>query len=367
MRGGGDPGLEVKDLKTLADKAREAGVNCAEKLVVDVSVFDEQILPPHYEQKKSDAHWRPKIGALGVADGALNVRVFPGDYPDAAPRVTVDPDCSCLMVDSRAVTAEEVEEGHHLAVSVGMLNGKTVVQLTGQVPMKKKKGILVRKAIPHPDMYSACILRDLMRSHGIKVKTKVVEVGKVPAETVLVASVKSNSLKTDLRRMQRWSKNFVAEQFVKLAGEGTCEQMSFKCGLKQMRRALERFHINPSCVQWENGSGLFDANRFSPAQVVRLLIEMANKEPWAEIYRKALPLGGASGTLKDRMKKVKRPVRAKTGTLDHHSSLAGYIDRRGGGYIAFAILFADAKTTAYRMRRLQDLVVEYLAAWTPKK
>jgi D-alanyl-D-alanine carboxypeptidase len=67
------------------------------------------------------------------------------------------------------------------------------------------------------------------------------------------------------------------------------------------------------------------------------------------------------------MKKVKRPVRAKTGTLDHHSSLAGYIDRRGGGYIAFAILFADAKTTAYRMRRLQDLVVEYLAAWTPKK
>ena len=178
VKGGGDPGLEVKNLQTLADKAREAGVSCAEKLVVDVSIFDEQILPPCYEQKKSDAHWRPKIGALGTADGALNVRVFPGNYPDAAPRVTVDPDCSCLMVDSRAVTVEEVEEGHHLGVTVGVLNGKTVVRLTGQISMKKKKGTLVRRAIPQPDMYSACLLRDLLRSHGIKVKNKVVEAGR---------------------------------------------------------------------------------------------------------------------------------------------------------------------------------------------
>jgi serine-type D-Ala-D-Ala carboxypeptidase/endopeptidase (penicillin-binding protein 4) len=361
--GGGDPGLFEDDVKKLVDGAKAKGVTCVDHLYYDVSLFDDAILPPHYEEKKSDAHWRPKIGALGMCDGNLNIRIFAGDYPGAVPRVTVEPSSSCVMIDSRALTVETVEEGKNLAVSVRESKGNVVVQVTGQIPMKRQNGVMVRKAIPHPDYFTACYARDLMRSRGIKVKQKKVAAGKVPPGAKSVATLGSNTLKTDLRRMQRWSKNYVAEQFVKLMGEGRCTPLTFKCGLRVVRQTLSRFHLNHRCLQMENGSGLFDANRVSAGQVVRLLIEVANQKEWGDLYRKALPLGGKSGTLKERMKKVKRPVRAKTGTLDYHSSIAGYIERRGGGYIAFAILMAETKTTAYRMRRIQDQVVGVLATF----
>lgn len=361
--GGGDPGLFEDDVKKLLDAVKAKGIRCVEQVYYDVSMFDSAILPPHYEEKKSDAHWRPKIGALGMADGNLNVRVFPGDYPDAVPRVTVQPTSSCVMVDSRALTVETVEEGRHLAVSVRESNGNVVVQVTGQIPMKRSNGVLVRKAIPRPDYFTACYARDTLRSKGIEVRQRDVAQGRAPKGVKPIAALGSNSLKTDLRRMQRWSKNYVAEQLLKLLGEGRCTPLTFECGLRVMRQVISRFHLNHRCLRLENGSGLFDANRVSAAQVVRLLIEVANQKDWGKLYREALPLGGKSGTLKDRMLKVKRPVRAKTGTLDYHSSVAGYIKRRGGGYIAFAILMAETKTTAYRMRRIQDQVVGALATF----
>jgi D-alanyl-D-alanine carboxypeptidase/D-alanyl-D-alanine-endopeptidase (penicillin-binding protein 4) len=359
--GGGDPGLFEADLAKLVDGIKSKGTTCVNQLYFDVSLFDDAILPPHYNEKKSDAHWRPKIGALGMSDGSLDIRVIPGSYPDAAPQVKIVPSNSCVMVDSRALTVETVEEGQGLGVSVRASDGKVVVQVTGQIPMKSSNGVLVRKAIPHPDQFTACFFRDALRSRGIKVKARDVIAGKAPVGREPLASLSSNSLKTDLRRMQRWSKNFVAEQLVKLHGEGRCTPLTFECGLRVMRQTLARFHLNHRCLRLENGSGLFDANRVSAAQVVRLLIEVANQKDWGTLYREALPLGGQSGTLKDRMKKVKRPVRAKTGTLDYHSSLAGYIDRRSGGYIAFAILMAETKTSAYRMRLIQDQVVAALA------
>jgi D-alanyl-D-alanine carboxypeptidase/D-alanyl-D-alanine-endopeptidase (penicillin-binding protein 4) len=361
--GGGDPGLFSADVDKLAEGVKAKGTSCVERVYYDVSLFDDRILAPHYEEKQSDAHWRPKIGALGMSDGALDVRIYPGDYPDAAPRVTVDPSSSCVLVDSRALTVDVVEEGKHLTVSVDGSGDKVVVHVTGQVPMKRKGGVLVRKAIPHPDLFTACYFRDALKGRGVKIKEKALAAGRAPRDGETLASIASNSVGTDLKRMQRWSKNFVAEQFVKLHGEGRCTPLSFECGLRTMRQALARFHLNHRCLRLENGSGLFDANRVTAAQVVRLLLEVANHKDWGPLYREALPLGAKSGTLKERMKKVKRPVRAKTGTLDYHSSLAGYIERRNGGYIAFAILFADAKTTAYRMRRIQDRVVEILATW----
>ncbi len=359
--GGGDPGLCEGDVKKLVDAVKSKGITCVEQLFYDVTFFDDQILPPHYEEKQSDAHWRPKIGALGMCDGNLNVRIFPGDYPDAVPRVTVEPFSSCVMIDSRALTVETVEEKKQLAVSVRESGGNVVVQVTGQIPMKSSNGVLVRKAIPQPDQFTACFARDMLRSRGIEVRQKTLIAKVAPAGAKPIATLASDPLQTDLRRMQRWSKNFVAEQFAKLMGEGRCAPLTFKCGLRVIRQSLARFHLNHRCLQLENGSGLFDANRVSAGQVVRLLIEVANQKEWGELYMLALPLGGKSGTLMDRMKNVKRPVRAKTGTLDYHSSVAGYIERRGGGYVVFAILMAETKTSAYRMRRIQDQVVGVLA------
>jgi len=366
IKGGGDPGLDTKALRKLADRVKEDGIKCVSSLHYDVSIFDKQILAPHYEEKVSDAHWRPKIGAFGMADGSISIRVMPGKYAGAAPRIKMDPDCNCILVDSRALTVEQPGE-KGVSVSVAGKGNKVLVQVSGEVPMTWKKGRLYRRAVPHPDLFTTAHFRDILANRGISVKSGDYTAATVPGDARLVGGINSSSVKSDVVRMQRWSKNFVAEQFVKLIGQGHCTPMTFACGLKRMRRALARFHLAPGCFRLENGSGLFDANRFSAAQTVRLLVEVANRKDIATIFREALPLGRKTGTLKERMLRVKGKVRAKTGTLDNISALAGYVDRRKGGYIAFAIFFNNAKTSAYTMRSIQDRIVERLAAWKPPK
>lgn len=366
LKGGGDPGLDTAALRELATLVKEDGIKCVSALHYDVSIFDDRILAPHFEEKVSDAHWRPKIGAVGMADGALGIRVMPGDYAGAAPRVKISPDCNCILVDSRALTVEQPGD-KGVAVSVAGKGDEVLVQVTGEVPMTWKKGRLFRRAIPHPDLFTTAHFRDILTNRGISVRSSDYRPATVPEDARLVGGINSSTVKSDVVRMQRWSKNFVAEQFVKLMGQGHCSPMTFGCGLKRMRKVLTRLHLEARCLRLENGSGLFDANRFSAAQMVRLLVEVANRKDIGTIYKEALPLGKKTGTLKERMLRVKGKVRAKTGTLDNISTLAGYVDRRRGGYIAFAIFFNDAQTSAYTMRSIQDRIVERLAAWKPGK
>ena len=361
--GGGDPGLTLDNLRALARQVKKGGIGCASALFYDATLFDRQTLAPHYEEKQSDAHWRPHIGAAGIEDGAVTLVLTPGGHVGAAVKVETIPSCTGLLVDNRLVTVETPNKDKELLASVDKAPEHVVIRLDGEVKLGLKNPVIVRRAIPDPDLFSARCFRDTLVAAGVKVKADQPEAGTAPKKARKVASHLSDSLATDIRRMQVWSKNFVAEQVVKLAGRGRCEPLAFQCGLKVLRRTLERFHLPAACVRYENGSGLFDANRFTASHVVRLLIESANRPPIADPFVKALAQARKTGTLRDRMGRVNAKVRGKTGTLDGISALAGYIERGPGRYIAFAILMNGPDATAYRMQRIQDRIVELLAWW----
>ena len=366
LKGGGDPGLSAAELASLAGQVKKAGIDCVEELVYDTDLFDDQNLPPHFEEKESDAHWRPHVGALGFEDGAVSIHIEPGKYVDAAPRVELDPRGSAVMVDNRATTTEMPgEEG--LAVSVSTLKGRMVISISGQIDQTKEQGVRVRKAMPDPNLFSAWFFQDSLASRGVKVKADRPTSGRVPAGAREVARLTGDPLRKEIKRMQLWSKNFVAEQLLKLMGQGRCTPLTFACGLEVLHETLVGFGVGKGCARLENASGLFDANRVSPAQTVRLLIEAANRGEAGKLFVEALPEGHRSGTLKERMSRIKPRIKGKTGTLDFISSLAGYIDRGNGRYVAFAIFFTDAKASVWRLRKLQDRIVELLAMWSPSQ
>jgi len=155
----------------------------------------------------------------------------------------------------------------------------------------------------------------------------------------------------------------MAEQMFKGLSQGVCRVFSFDCGRKRLLEALPRFGVPASCVRLVNGSGLYDANRVSPALTVRFLIEVLNLGTISGEFLASFPRSGVSGTLKDRMGKVKSPVLAKTGTLDGVSSLAGYLQRSNGSMVVFAIYFDGTRASAWNLRRLQDRIVEVLDSW----
>jgi D-alanyl-D-alanine carboxypeptidase/D-alanyl-D-alanine-endopeptidase (penicillin-binding protein 4) len=113
-----------------------------------------------------------------------------------------------------------------------------------------------------------------------------------------------------------------------------------------------------------DGSGLSRANRTSPRQVVRLLDQMS-EEQTALAFEGSLAVAGRNGTLHDRLRRsaARDRCRAKTGTLNGVSGLAGYCQTTAGSRVAFAFLMNGVST--YGARRLQDRMLAALARYSP--
>jgi len=105
-----------------------------------------------------------------------------------------------------------------------------------------------------------------------------------------------------------------------------------------MERFAARVGIPRGDVVLEEGSGLSRKNLVTPRATVRLLRAM-DAGPAASAWNAALPVGGVDGTLRGRFKDAasKGRVAAKTGTLRHVSSLAGYVTTAAGQRLAFAL------------------------------
>jgi len=116
--------------------------------------------------------------------------------------------------------------------------------------------------------------------------------------------------------------------------------------------SLQAAGVSPDAVALVDGSGLSRLNRLQPAAVSRLLARAAADDGSADVERlqpvlSGLPVGGFSGTLEDRYRESAAALpaagvlRAKTGTLEGVSALAGLLRTADGRLLAFD-LTADA-------------------------
>jgi D-alanyl-D-alanine carboxypeptidase/D-alanyl-D-alanine-endopeptidase (penicillin-binding protein 4) len=88
-----------------------------------------------------------------------------------------------------------------------------------------------------------------------------------------------------------------------------------------------------------DGSGLSRLDRLDATTLIGWLRALDAQGLGTEM-RKAMPVSCRSGTLKRRLcgRYLSGHVRAKTGTLDNTSALAGWATTRSGGEVAFAIV-----------------------------
>ncbi len=182
--------------------------------------------------------------------------------------------------------------------------------------------------------------------------------GRAPADAAEIASTRSATLSSIVRRMNQVSNNFYAEQLLKflgarIGGAGTTAE-----GAGVARDVSRSMGFSSRVV---DGSGLSRANAISPKSVVKLLTA-AQDENWFNAFYRSLPLAGRSGTLSGRMRgtAAQGRCRAKTGTLSNVSALAGYCRARSGHVIAFSILNNGVNVSA--ARAAQDRTVAALAA-----
>jgi D-alanyl-D-alanine carboxypeptidase/D-alanyl-D-alanine-endopeptidase (penicillin-binding protein 4) len=112
-----------------------------------------------------------------------------------------------------------------------------------------------------------------------------------------------------------------------------------------------------------DGSGLSTKDLVTPRAEAQLLAFVV-KQPWFEMWKAALPVGGVDGTLENRFTEapLKGHIFAKTGTFGESRALAGYVDAASGKQVIFSILVDDHTPVSNADRTVMDKIVAAIVA-----
>jgi D-alanyl-D-alanine carboxypeptidase/D-alanyl-D-alanine-endopeptidase (penicillin-binding protein 4) len=209
-----------------------------------------------------------------------------------------------------------------------------------------------------PARYAAQRFERALERAGVDV-ARAARSGVAPPEAVVLGEWASPRIDVLAGQINRPSDNFMAETLLKALGADHGGAGTTAAGAAAARAAAAPFGAQPRIV---DGSGLSRGNRTTPRDVVELLAGMDASEA-AEPLRTSLAVAGRSGTLWNRMRRTaaRDRCRAKTGTLNGVSALAGYCDGRRGARTAFAFLMNGV--TVAGAHPLQDRMAAALARY----
>ncbi len=341
IRGKGDPSITTERLYGIVTELFHGGLREVGDIVLDDSWFDPERLAPGFDQENSDRAYMAPTGALSLNWNTITVYLRGGERVGAAASVELEPASEYFAIEKSVSTAARL--GRRFSVQSEQWGDKQKIIVRGTVPLDRG-AIAVWRKIDNPPIYFGYTLKRMFADHGIKVKGRV-RLGMVPPHGKLLYVSQSETFDLILKRLNKVSSNFVAEQLIKtLAAEQKGPPGSFVNGIQVVEEFLEKqVGIPRGSYVMKNGSGLNDANRFSAAQITRLLRVMYERFPLAPEFLSSLGIAGKDGTLRYRFEgsdAVGR-LRGKTGTLEKISSLSGYVQSAGGEKFCFAAIVND--------------------------
>lgn len=173
-----------------------------------------------------------------------------------------------------------------------------------------------------------------------------------------------HSIDQILLRMMKQSDNFYAEaMFYQLAAHQGHRPARAKDAAAIVKRLISKVGLGHRPYRIADGSGLSLYNYLSADLEVRLLrYAYRNSTVYLHLLP-SLPVAGSDGTLHNRMRGsfAADNVKAKTGTLEGVSALAGYCTAANGHRLCFSIINQGIMHTS-NARRFQDRVCNALCA-----
>jgi D-alanyl-D-alanine carboxypeptidase/D-alanyl-D-alanine-endopeptidase (penicillin-binding protein 4) len=368
LAGGGDPELATDDLFTLAQSLKGSGLR---EVRGDFLVWDEALR--NVDEIDSDQldhfGYNPTVTGLNLNYNRVH---FEWKREDDDFIITMDarsenyrPSVTTSRINivdrpDPVFTYRDVDGVDQWTVARTSLNDEG------------SRWLPVRK----PGLYAGEVFAIFARSHGIVLKP--------PQETLVeptgqvLASKEGAPLAQVMQGMLRYSTNLTAE----VAGlTATNQRVGEKRGMRTSAIGMARWMttrcggITPHFV---DHSGLGDLSRVSPVDMVKMLSAPGVLETLQPIMRD-IRLVGDDQQINDH---DGISVRAKTGTLNFVSTLAGYLRTDKGRVLAFAIFASDldarevgkqdgserprgTRTYNTRARRLQHDILMHLALKLP--
>jgi len=210
-----------------------------------------------------------------------------------------------------------------------------------------------------PPSHAAGVLAVLLKARGVSVGET--GAGKTPAITTLLTSIESAPLRDVVAEILQNSDNLGAEMLLKELGARPGTPGTTATGLAAVAAHLrETAGAGAEGMTTVDGSGLDRSDRVTCSLLQGVLSQAGPAGP----LTMGLPVAGRNGTLFRRFlgTSAAGKVRAKTGSLEGVSALAGFAAAKDGRTLTFSLLANDLPNAASGSA-LQDKVVNVLAGY----
>ncbi len=354
LRGSGDPTMCLPYVQPTAPwrffvkQLKARGVQAIQgDLVGDDSAFDREYLGKGWFDRYLLDSYAAPVGALSLNNNVVELTITSKD-------VRCDPPSSGFL------SRRGNEGGYDCWIT--REPGAEETWIRGGVA----EGAAIKRTVTvaNPGVFTLGSLAATLKQSGIRIggKSRLIElqggeVAQCEAAPVL-ARYQSPKLKEIIAQVNKESDNVFAQHVFKTLGLKTRGHGTAQNAEAAIKDFLRKQGIDDRGLVMVDGSGLSTLDRISPRQLVGV-VEAMWRHPHGQAFVDSLPTGG-EGTLTSRLGGM--VLRAKTGTLDQHSALTGYLVSAYGQTLGFAIVVNDVESI-WSAVDLQDRVLHTLAAW----
>jgi len=336
LKGYGDPYLVTERVWQLQQDIRHAGIRSIEgDLLIDDSWFDIGDYDPA-------AFDRQPLRAYNVAPSALLMNFKVVRYwfePDGTSvSVRLDPPLDNLRVDNRLGIRPGYCGGYQRGITITTNEPADRVTFSGKFPDGCRHYAMDRTVLTH-NAYAYGLFASLWRESGGVLDGEWANVIAEADEEPLL-TFESPTLSEMIARINKHSNNVMARQLLfTLSAEMLGAPGTETGGRQVIADWLTRKGFDASRFSLDNGAGLSREARIT-AEDLGAVLRFAWRQPYMPEYVASLSLSGLDGTLVRRFRGSDLVGKAhlKTGTLDHVSAIAGYLQGRSGRRFAVVML-----------------------------
>jgi len=351
LQGTGDPLLRPSDFDAAAHALSATGATHFDALVADAGAARSARYPGGWDIDDLPFYYSAPPSPLSIDENAVHVLVHPG-APGAPPTLTMEPAGTPVNIINDATTGPAKSEDTTW-LSVDWSQPNTLI-LTGSVPADETDGDIHTNVLD-PAQATLNLASAALARGGITFANPA-RMGVTPAGTRVLWVHQSAPLSQLLSDMWLPSDNLLAESLLGALGA------SRDAALDRERTWLRSIGVDPATTTLADGSGLSGYDRITARDLVTILAHDWNG-PNRDIVLDDLPIAGERGTLAHAFKfpPLQGKIIAKTGTVNHTHTLAGYMETPHGTYI-FALMInnwmADGPHASADLRAFQSTFLE---------
>ncbi|MEM9690070.1 MAG: D-alanyl-D-alanine carboxypeptidase/D-alanyl-D-alanine-endopeptidase, partial [Pseudomonadota bacterium] len=330
IKGHGDPFLVTDRVWQMLRRLRQLGIqDISGDLILDDSFFDVADSDP-------GAFDNQPLRAYNVTPSALlmNFKVvryfFEPDIDANAVHVQVDPPLGNLEINNQLRLRNGSCRGYQRGISITPNEAIDKMTFDGRFPNGCRRYAMDRTALDHA-AFAFGLFVSLWRESGGRFDG-LWQHGAAPEDEDPILSFESLPLADQISRINKFSNNVMSRQLVyTLDAEINGAPGTEAGGVAVIENWLASRGLESEHFVMDNGSGLSRESRMTALQFTEIL-DHAWQQTYMPEFLSSMSLSGLDGTGRRRFddRLLEGQAHLKTGSLDHVSAIAGYMQSRSG-------------------------------------